>query len=266
MSPSKLPLYQIDAFAAKRFAGNPAAVVPLDAWPADDVMQRIAAENNLAETAFFVREGDGYRIRWFTPTVEVDLCGHATLASAYVLWDLLGSTEQELLFQSKGGPLRVIRKDDLLVLDFPARPARPVSDDDEIEQLATALGHRPIEFLKANNYMAVYNSVDDLRRLQPDFAHLKKLDAFGIIATAPGDQQNDYLCRYFAPGAGVDEDPATGSAQCTLIPYWSRRLGRRSMKALQISDRVGSFTVEEAGDRVMIGGRCHLFLEGSIHV
>ena len=164
MSPSKLPIYQIDAFAAKRFAGNPAAVVPLDVWPADDVMQRIAAENNLAETAFFVPEGDGYRIRWFTPTVEVDLCGHATLASAYVLWDLLGSTEQELLFQSKGGPLPVIRKDDLLVLDFPARPARPVTDDNEIEQLSTALGHRPVELLKANNYMAVYSSVDELRR------------------------------------------------------------------------------------------------------
>lgn len=266
MSPTKLPLYQIDAFAANRFAGNPAAVVPLETWLADDVMQRIAAENNLAETAFIVREGDDYRIRWFTPTVEVDLCGHATLASAYAIWHLLGSRQQELLFQSKGGPLRVLRKADLLLLDFPVRPARPVSDAKEIELLSTALGQRPAELLKANNYMAVYNSGDELRRLQPDFAHLKKLDAFGIIVTAPGDQQNDYLCRYFAPGAGVDEDPATGSAQCTLIPYWSRRLGRRSMKALQISDRVGSFTVQEAGDRVMIGGRCHLYLEGSIHV
>ncbi|MFZ5791237.1 MAG: PhzF family phenazine biosynthesis protein [Pseudomonadota bacterium] len=258
----ELPIYQIDAFAERRFAGNPAAVVPLQAWLPDATLQAIAAENNLSETAYFVREGDGFHLRWFTPTVEVELCGHATLASGFVISTYLEPGRTRMSFRSVSGTLGVERRGDLYALDFPARPPKQVAMPDGIER---ALGARPAAMLAAEYWLAVFESEEEVAAVTPDAAAILALGRDGVIATAPG-RSSDYVCRYFAPHAGIPEDPATGSAQCICVPYWAERLGKTRLTARQISRRVGSFECELKGERVDIAGRCALYLEGRIHV
>lgn len=260
----QIPLYQVDAFTSQRFHGNPAAICPLDSWLPDAVMQSIAAENNLAETAFFVREGADYRLRWFTPTTEVGLCGHATLASAFLLYEHLGYAEDEVRFHSKGGLLTVRRRDGRYELDFPAMPARPVAPHPAAVE---GLREAPVQAWLASDrdYMAVFDSADAVAALEPDFRHLAKHAMFGLIATAPGTD-SDFVSRFFVPKAGVDEDPVTGSTHCTLIPYWAERLGKRCLYARQISARGGEIFGEAKGERVAIAGSAVLYLEGSIHI
>jgi PhzF family phenazine biosynthesis protein len=259
----RVPLYQVDAFAAdEKFTGNPAAVCPLDDWLPDAVMQSVAAENNLSETAFFVPEGEGYRLRWFTPTTEVDLCGHATLASAFVVFGWLAPWRRGVTFLTeKAGPLRVTRAGDLLALDFPSRPPQPL---DMSDAMAAALGKRPTALLTARDYLAVFERAEDVAALQPDFAAIAALDRFAVIVTAPGTDGIDFVSRFFAPARGVDEDPVTGSAHCTLIPYWAERLGKTRLEARQLSRRGGALSCVLRGDRVTIAGRAALYLTGTI--
>ena len=260
----RIPLYQIDAFADGPFTGNPAAVCPLDAWLPEDVMQAIAAENNLSETAFFVPEGEGYRLRWFTPTTEVDLCGHATLASGFVVFRWLRPERGRITFETQeAGPLSVARDGDLLALDFPSRPPAPQAMS---EPLVAALGRRPVALLAARDYLAVYETADDIAGLAPDFAALAALDRFAVIVTAPGTGGTDFVSRFFAPARGVDEDPVTGSAHCTLIPYWAERLGKSRLDARQLSRRGGALSCVLDGDRVTIAGRARPYLEGTITI
>ena len=259
----EIPLYQVDAFAARPFAGNPAAVCPLAAWLPDATMQAIAAENNLSETAFFVPADGGYDLRWFTPTVEVDLCGHATLAAGFVIATYLAPGTTEMRFQTRSGPLGVSRRGDLFALDFPARPAQPCPPP---PALIEGLGRRPDEILAAEgNYLAVYSGEAEVRALAPDMGPLAALGRVGVIATAPG-RDVDFVSRYFAPAFGIPEDPVTGSAHCTLVPYWVRRLGKAKMFARQVSRRGGELECEDRGARVIIAGRAALYLEGRIHV
>jgi len=258
----KIPLYQVDAFTGRLFGGNPAAVCPLESWLDDETLQAIAGENNLSETAYFVFNGDGYQLRWFTPEVEVDLCGHATLASAYVLMNHLNPECSDVRFRTKSGELRVTRNDDLYTLDFPARPAAPC---DVPEQLIEALGIKPQEVWAAKAYMAVYESEDEILDLKPDMELLAGLDKYATIVTAPG-QSADFVSRFFAPAAGIPEDPVTGSAHCTLIPYWSDCLGKQTLLAHQVSKRGGELLCQDLGDRVKISGRAVLFSEGTIYL
>jgi PhzF family phenazine biosynthesis protein len=260
----RVPLYQIDAFAEGPFSGNPAAVCPLEAWLPDVVMQQVAAENNLSETAFFVPEGDGYRLRWFTPTTEVDLCGHATLASAFVVFRWLKPDCSEVTFATQqAGPLTVSRDGELLALDFPARPPAPCPMPPGLDR---ALGRPPTAVLAARDYLAVYETADQIAALTPDFAAIAALDRFAVIATAPGTGGVDFVSRFFAPARGVDEDPVTGSAHCTLIPYWAERLGKSRLQARQLSRRGGALSCAMRGDRVTIAGRALLYLEGIIAI
>src|ERR1051326_849652 len=260
----RVPLYQIDAFADGPFTGNPAAVCPLEEWLPDDLMQAIAAENNLSETAFFVPENDGYRLRWFTPTTEVDLCGHATLASAFVVFSWLAPWRRRVIFQTeKAGPLSVARDGDLLSMAFPARPPEPCTMS---QPLVAALGRRPAALFAARDYLAVYDSADEGAALAPDFAAVAALDTFAVIVTAPGVDGVDFVSRFFAPARGVDEDPVTGSAHCTLIPYWADRLGKTRLEARQLSRRGGALSCGLHGDRVTIAGQAILYLEGRIEI
>lgn len=258
-------MYQVDAFSSTVFAGNPAAVVPLESWLEDRLMQSIAMENNLAETAFFVqRPGGGYQIRWFTPNTEVDLCGHATLASAWVLFHQLGVTASRIEFDSKSGVLGVDRDGDLLALDFPARAPQRVQP---CEGLLEALGGNPREVWASRDYMVVYDSEDEVRALNPSMPALMGIDRFAVIVTAKGSEpETDFVSRFFAPQHGVPEDPVTGSAHSTLIPFWAARLGKSSMTARQVSPRGGVLECEERGARVRIAGRAALFLKGTIFV
>ena len=257
----ELPVFKVDAFTERVFSGNPAAVCPLDTWLPDDVMQAIAAENNLAETAFFVRNGKGFHLRWFTPACEVDLCGHATLATAYVLLHELGEQSQRLRFETKSGELTVSRVGDKLALDFPSRPPQPVEVD---ERLVPALGGpKPVEILAARDYLIRYETAEQVRALAPNMEALKKIDRFAFIATAPGSDC-DFVSRFFAPAKGIPEDPVTGSAHCTLIPYWARQLNKTELYARQISPRGGKLFCKLLGDRVEIAGHAALFLKGSI--
>jgi PhzF family phenazine biosynthesis protein len=258
----KIPLYQVDAFTSRLFGGNPAAVCPLEAWLADRTMQSIAAENNLAETAFFVGGKGRYDVRWFTPTVEVNLCGHATLASAFVIFNRLEPFLQAVSFGSKSGELRVTRSGDRLTLDFPAWPA---TRSENPEAVAAALGAVPREVWATQDYMAVYDSEDEVRRLEPAMDRVAALDRFAVIATAPG-READFVSRFFAPRQGVPEDPVTGRAHCTLVPYWARRLGKPGLHAYQVSRRGGELFCEDRGERVAIGGQAVQFLEGTIDV
>jgi PhzF family phenazine biosynthesis protein len=262
----ELAIYQVDAFAERRFAGNPAAVVPLTAWLPDATLQAIAMENNLAETAFFVREGNkgdtDFHLRWFTPTVEVDLCGHATLASGFVISTYLEPGRTRMSFRSRSGVLGLERRGDLLALDFPVYPPEATAMPDGVEQ---ALGRKPARMLAAKCWFAVFDSEVEVAALKPDMAAIVALGRDGVIATAPG-RSSDYVCRYFAPHAGIPEDPATGSAQCVTVPYWAERLGKTRLTGRQISSRVGSFQCELKGERVDIAGRCAPYLEGRIHV
>jgi PhzF family phenazine biosynthesis protein len=260
----RTPIYQLDAFTNRRFAGNPAAVMPMARFPDDAVMQAIAAENNLAETAFLVREGSDYRLRWFTPVTEVPLCGHATLASAAVVMERLEPGRTSVVFQSKSGPLTVTRAGDGYVLDFPARPSEETPAP---PGLARALGVEPLEvFVNAFNYMAVIESAGALRQLAPDMAVIARLDRPGVIVTAAGDEGYDCVSRYFAPAKGIPEDPVTGAAHCMLAPYWASRLGKSQLRAYQASKRGGEMTCRVVGTRVELEGQCVFYLEGEAEI
>ncbi len=258
----EIPIYQVDAFTSRQFGGNPAAVCPLENWLPDATMQAIAAENNLSETAFFVPVGDRFHLRWFTPTIEVDLCGHATLAAAYVIQEYLRYPSPAVQFDSRSGVLSVTRDGARLTLDFPALPLTRCSPDSAIVE---GLGVHPLECYVAMDYMVVLGSEDDVRTLKPHFATLARVDRRGVIVTARG-RDVDFVSRFFAPGSGIDEDPVTGSAHCARAPYWSRRLGKKSMHALQVSARGGELWVEDRGDRVTISGHVAPYLRGSITV
>ena len=256
----KLPLYQVDAFTKRLFGGNPAAVVLLDEWLPDSVLAAIAAENNLAETAFVIPRADVSPLRWFTPVVEMDLCGHATLAAADVVFRYRFASLDRLVFSTRSGELAVTRDGALLRMDFPARPGKPVAVTDA---LAVALGARPREAYLARDLVAIFDSESEVRALRPDFARIALLDAFAVIVSAPGDAV-DFVSRFFAPGAGVPEDPVTGSSHCTLTPYWAARLRKNKLKAKQVSPRGGDLLCELRGDRVMIAGHVVEYLRGEI--
>lgn len=246
----RIKQYQVDAFTTRPFSGNPAAICPLASWPDDGLLQAIAEENNLSETAFFVPSTKGFRLRWFTPVVEVDLCGHATLAAAHILFDVLGYANPSITFETRSGDLIVGRKGNLLVMDFPARPpvACPAPD-----VLVEALGKRPVEVLSADDYLAVFDSEEAVRTINPDYGLLNRLDLRGVIVTAPGGDV-DFVSRFFAPKFGICEDPVTGSAHCTLAPYWSNRLGKDTLAARQVSRRGGDILCEMNGSRVLLSG------------
>ncbi len=258
----KIPMYQVDAFTSRVFSGNPAAVCLLDGWPADEQLQSIAAENNLSETAFLVPNRDGFELRWFTPVTEVALCGHATLASAFVLFECRKWKEKAIRFQTrKSGELVVTRRGDLLEMDFPARPAHPV---DPPAGLAEALHVGPKEvFGSAEDILVVLENEKQVRNLRPDFTALAGVECRGTIVSARGDN-SDFVSRFFAPRVGVPEDPVTGSAHCVLIPYWAKLLGKKSLHALQVSRRGGELFCEDHGPRVRIAGKAVLYLEGTI--
>ena len=264
----RVPIFQVDAFTSELFSGNPAAVCPLERWLDDRTLQAIAAENNLAETAFFVpRPGAAvpaadYDLRWLTPTCEVDLCGHATLAAAWVIFHRGGRKADTVRFHSRSGPLAVRRDGDRLELDFPASEGAPCEPP---PRLVEGLGATPRETLRAGDYMAVFEHADQIRALEPRAEAIASLDARGVIATAPG-RDADYVLRFFAPAAGIPEDPATGSVHCMLVPYWAKRLGKTRLTARQLSARGGEFACEHRGARVAIAGHAVPFLAGEIEL
>src|SRR5688572_24022866 len=257
-----IPYYQVDAFASRVFTGNPAGVCFLSDWLPDEVLQSIAAENNLAETAFVVQRADRYDLRWCTPTMEVDLCGHATLAPAHVIFEHLGYQGGTIRFDTRSGELTVARDGDLYTLDFPSRPAAacPIPP-----ALVKGLGRTPVHVAKARDYLAVFATEQEVADLKPDMTALCELDSLGIIATAAGERI-DFVSRFFAPQAGIPEDPVTGSAHSTLIPYWSEKLGKKKMQARQISPRGGDLFCEDRGPRVGIGGRAVTYATGFLHL
>ncbi|MHB8169310.1 MAG: PhzF family phenazine biosynthesis protein [Thermoleophilia bacterium] len=252
----------MDAFTDHVFQGNPAAVCPLESWLPDELLQSIAQENNLSETAFFVPTGKDFELRWFTPADEVDLCGHATLASAFVLFEHLSYRGPEISFKTRSGGLTVKRAANGLSMDFPATSPQACQPPPD---LLAGLGAAPQEVLAAFDYVAVYGSESSVRDLVPDFAVLGGLDLRGVIATAPGEEA-DFVSRCFCPKLGVNEDPVTGSAHCELAPFWSQRLGRSRLQALQLSSRGGRIECEVKADRVFLTGRAVLYLEAEIIV
>ncbi|MGC2399575.1 MAG: PhzF family phenazine biosynthesis protein [Acidobacteriaceae bacterium] len=260
----RAPIFQVDAFTSRRFAGNPAAVVPLDVFPPEEVLQAVAAENNLAETAFLVPQNGGYLLRWFTPTTEVPLCGHATLASAAVVMERLEPTCDQVVFQSASGPLTVSRIGGGYVMDFPARPSQQIPIPRDLVQ---ALGAAPVEVHENGfNYLALLESADVLRALAPDFTAIARLRRSGVIVTSPGEGNYDFFSRYFAPAKGIPEDPVTGSAHCMLAPYWADRLGKSDFRAFQCSPRGGEVLCRLVGGRVELEGSCVFYLEGEIEI
>jgi predicted PhzF superfamily epimerase YddE/YHI9 len=256
----RIPYYHVDAFASQGFRGNPAGVCPLEQWLPDPVLQNIAAENNLSETAFFKARDDFYELRWFTPTVEVDLCGHATLASAFVLFSQMAHPGDVVRFHSKSGWLAATRRGDIIELDFPSRPPVPCLRP---QKLIDGLGQMPRETLKSRDYMAVFDSAAEVASLTPNMAVLAELDCLGVIATAR-DHKADFVSRFFAPAQGIPEDPATGSSHCSLIPFWAERLGKTELFARQISRRGGEFHCRLLGNRVGIGGRAVIYCRGEL--
>jgi PhzF family phenazine biosynthesis protein len=258
----KLPLYQIDAFANQPFEGNPAAICPLTTWLPDEVMQAIAMENNLSETAFFVPEGNGFRIRWFTPLCEVDLCGHATLASAYLLFNRLSCNKDVIRFESRSGVLNVSQKGDRIELDFPAQTPRAC---DTPEAILTAFSKTPLECVKAEDYIVIFDNEEHVKNVNPDLRALSTLDLRGVCISARSSQY-DIVSRFFAPKYGIDEDPVTGSSYTQLAPYWSKQLGKTTITARQVSRRGGNVMCEMRGDRVAISGNAVIYLEGSIDI
>lgn len=259
-----VPIYQVDAFASRRFTGNPAAVMVLDSFASDAVLQAVAAENNLPETAFLVADGADFRLRWFTPTIEVPLCGHATLASAAVVLERLAPQRSEVVFHSASGPLRVTRAASGYVMDFPARRSALVAAP---AALVEALGTTPVEVVAdAFNYLVRLDSADRVRRLAPVSTAIAALDRSGVIVTAAGDGDHDFTSRYFAPAKGIAEDPVTGGAHCALAPYWAERLGKTSFRAFQASHRGGEITCRVVDDRVELAGTCVFYLEGRAEV
>lgn len=257
-----IPHYQVDAFTRRMFSGNPAAVCPLPHWLDDALMQSIAAEHNLSETAFFVPQGDDFALRWFTPSTEVKLCGHATLASAHVLFHVLEHPRNTLVFHTHSGPLRVEKAADHLRMDLPAAPPQPTPIPDG---LVEALGVAPQQVLAAEDYLVLLANEAQVRSLKPDFKGLMALDKRGVMVTAPGNQV-DFVSRFFGPKAGIDEDPATGSAHCTLTPFWAERLGKTRLQARQLSARGGEFDCEWIQDRVIFRGHAVLYGSGQIQL
>ena len=259
----KLTIYQVDAFTNRLFGGNPAAVIPLDKWIDDKLMQDIAMENNLADTAFFVSNADGFDIRWFTPLLEINLCGHATLASAFVLYNINGYAKSKLLFNSKSGKLIVEKKGDTFLMDFPSW--KPEKINEYPAELQSSLAVKEIVAVyKYRDLLVELNSEDDVKKVQPDFTALKKMGQ-KVIITAPG-KSVDFVSRFFAPIAGIDEDPVTGSAHSQLIPFWNEKLDKKVMQAKQLSQRGGDIYCEQAGDRVLMGGECKFYMKGEIEL
>jgi PhzF family phenazine biosynthesis protein len=256
-----IPVYCVDAFSDRVFGGNPAAVCPLDDWLADETLQAIATEHNLSETAYLRRRAQGhYDLRWFTPAVEVDLCGHATLAAALVVFDELEPGKADVVFETRSGPLTVRRADNRMTMDFPSLPAQSSEPPDD---LLAGLGSPPQAVMRATDFLAIYKSEDVVRALAPDMARLKRLPSRGVIVTAPG-RDVDFVSRFFAPQSGIDEDPVTGSAHSTLIPYWAERLGKQRLHALQVSRRGGELWCANLGNRVEIAGHATLYSRGMI--
>ncbi|MEO7214334.1 PhzF family phenazine biosynthesis protein [Mucilaginibacter sp.] len=259
-----IPIYQADAFTDELFGGNPAAVCPLTEWLPDAVMQKIALENNLAETAFFVKNDTGYLLRWFTPELEIDLCGHATLASAHIIFTELGYEGDTIYFDTvKAGTLVVKRDGEKYSMDFPSRP--PFAADAPEGLVAALGGKKPLKVFRSRDYMLVYETEEDILGMVPDHSALAKIDTLGVIVTAPG-KGVDFVSRFFAPAAGVPEDPVTGSAHCNLIPYWAGRLGKNILHAYQVSARKGELWCELKGDRVLMAGKAVTYLKGEIYV
>jgi PhzF family phenazine biosynthesis protein len=260
----KLTIYQVDAFAEKVFQGNPAAVVPLEDWIEDDLMQKIAMENNLAETAYFVKTDNGFHIRWFTPAKEIDLCGHATLASAYIIKNFIEPHLAEINFTTQvAGVLRAMAKDGIYTLDFPSRMPQPCEVPGKLLKslnITTA-----VEVLKSRDYFVVLPNEEAVRNIEPEFMLMKDLDSTGVIVTAKG-QSADVVSRCFYPGAGIPEDPVTGSAHCNIVPYWSNKLGKTKLFCKQLSQRGGDLHCELEGDRVLMSGKCVLYLQGEITI
>ncbi len=263
MLPKSLPIFQVDAFTEDLFGGNPAAVCPLKHWLPDETMQKIASENNLSETAFLVPMDGGFQIRWFTPKLEVDLCGHATLASAYVIFNELNYPSNSIDFQSKSGLLQVSQEQQQIILDFPSDPPEPCTPP---TGLLDALGVDAVEVLKGmTDYLVILPEETDIRTAAPNFTRLSLVEARGIIISAPGDR-SDFVSRFFAPASGIDEDPVTGSAHCTLTPYWSHRLNKSTLQAQQLSQRKGVLQCTMKNDRVLLTGQAVLYMKGSIEV
>jgi len=260
----KIPIYQIDAFASEVFSGNPAAVCMLDAWIDDKSLQSIAAENNLSETAFLVRNDDGFDLRWFTPTTEVALCGHATLASAFVLFACQDWPEESIRFRTRtSGQLVVVKRDDLLEMDFPSRPASATTPPTGLQEALRAAPQGV--FGSAEDLLVVLDSEEAVLEVHPDFGSLERIEYRGTIITARGDR-SDFVSRFFAPRVGVPEDPVTGSAHCVLIPYWAGVLGKNDLHAFQISKRGGELFCANVGERVKISGRSALYMQGTITI
>ena len=258
----EISLYQIDAFASKLFEGNPAAVCPLEKWLPDKTMQSIAEENNLSETAFFVPTVNGFHIRWFTPKSEVDLCGHATLAAAYVLFDILGYKRDKIEFDSRSGLLLVTKDNERIVMDFPAQP--PVLCDIP-KEIIKAFDKVPIECLKSEDFIVVFEREIDIESAKPDLGQLTKLDLRGVIITAKSSSY-DFVARFFAPKYGIAEDPVTGSAYTQLAPYWASKIGSKRFSVKQVSSRGGELSCEIVNDRVLIFGKAMKYLEGKINI
>ena len=257
-------IFQLDAFTSRRFAGNPAAVMPMDSFPSDAVLQAIAGENNLAETAFLIRQGEDYRLRWFTLTTEVPLCGHATLASAAVVMERLEPGRRRVVFHSASGPLTVNRSNAGYVMDFPARLSKAVPTP---PGLSAALGVVPVEAVADTfNYLVLLESAQVVRELAPDIAAIARMDRSGVIVTASGDSNYDFVSRYFAPAKGIPEDPVTGGAHCALAPYWANRLNKADFRAYQASRRGGEIICRVRSDRVELEGTVVFYLQGEVEI
>ncbi len=260
----ELPIYQVDAFTSEVFKGNPAAVVPLQEWLPDEVLQNIAIENNLSETVFFVPTENSFHIRWFTPTTEVDLCGHATLAASWVIYNKLSYKEDSIRYISLSGELIVKENNGKLTLNFPIWPYEKTDID---LRVSDALGSQPIELYKGQDWLAIYENQETIRHMTPDMVKLSEIsECRGIIVTALSNGDIDFVSRWFGPNVGVPEDPVTGSAHCTLTPYWAKKLGKNSLKAQQVSPRGGDLSLELKDDRVFITGNATLYLQGNIYI
>lgn len=258
----KIPIFQVDAFTDHIFGGNPAAICVLTDWPEDRVMQNIAAENNLSETAFILERETFFDIRWFTPKVELDLAGHPTLAAAHVIFEVLKPGRTEVEFQSASGPLYVSKQESKITMDFPSRPAHPCKAP---QALIEGLGAKPVEVLLARSHLAVFETKEEILSIKPEMARLMELDSKGVIITSPGGDA-DFVSRFFHPKAGVPEDPVTGSAHCTLVPYWAAKLAKNELLARQLSDRTGVLWCSLEKGRVFLSGQAVMFLEGQISI
>lgn len=259
--PSTLKMYQVDAFTGTLFSGNPAAICPLDEWLPDQYMQHIARENNLSETAFFIPSDEGFKLRWFTPTVEIDLCGHATLATAHVIYHHLGYDQELIRFQTLSGELTVGRNGSGYVMDF---PCDTLQKQESPEALVLGLGLQPQETWRGkDDYLVLLKNEKELLSITPDFRSMRRLEARGVIITAPGEHC-DFVSRFFAPQSGVNEDPVTGSAHTSLTPYWAKKLGKSELSALQLSQRRGTIFCTLKGDRVLLRGQAVTYMQAEL--